>query len=178
MTTPTSGAIAVSNVSTELGRSSTATTSLGESAVRALAGILLGPVALGDLYGKSNGGTLNPSASAMAPTSAIATLTFGTDGTITIAGSGTSNQTAYWYKPATSGIGSSYWLRVTVNSGSSLTGSSTGTWLQLSTSRSFNLTSSGNGVLSTNITIEIATDSGGSNIVASASATLSADSSY
>ena len=39
MTLQSSGAISLSNVSVELGRSASATTSLGEAAVRALAGI-------------------------------------------------------------------------------------------------------------------------------------------
>ena len=54
MTLPSSGAtISLSNVSVELGRSSIATTSLGETAVRTLAGIASGTISLNSLYGKS-----------------------------------------------------------------------------------------------------------------------------
>lgn len=53
MTLQSSGAISLSNVSVELGRSASATTSLGEAAVRALAGIASGPISLSNLYGKS-----------------------------------------------------------------------------------------------------------------------------
>ena len=54
MTLQSSGAISLGNVNTELGRSSTATISLGETAVRTLAGVSSGAIALSSLYGKSN----------------------------------------------------------------------------------------------------------------------------
>ena len=54
MTLQSSGGISLSNVSVELGRSASATTSLGEAAVRALAGIASGPISLSNLYGKSS----------------------------------------------------------------------------------------------------------------------------
>ena len=54
MTLQSSGAISLGNVNTELGRSSTATISLGETAVRTLAGVSSGAIALSNLYGKSN----------------------------------------------------------------------------------------------------------------------------
>jgi hypothetical protein len=54
MTLQSSGAISLSNVSVELGRSASATISLGEAAVRTLAGVASGPISLSNLYGKSN----------------------------------------------------------------------------------------------------------------------------
>jgi hypothetical protein len=54
MTLQSSGAISLANVNTELGRSSTATISLGETAVRTLAGVASGAISLSNLYGKSN----------------------------------------------------------------------------------------------------------------------------
>lgn len=54
MTLQSSGAISLGNVNTELGRSSTAAISLGETAVRNLAGVSSGAIALSNLYGKSN----------------------------------------------------------------------------------------------------------------------------
>lgn len=54
MTLQSSGPISLGNVNTELGRSATATISLGETAVRTLAGVPTGPISLSNLYGKSN----------------------------------------------------------------------------------------------------------------------------
>lgn len=53
MTLPSSGAISLANVNVELGRSSTALASLGESAVRTLAGVPSGAIGFNNLYGKS-----------------------------------------------------------------------------------------------------------------------------
>lgn len=52
MTLPT-GTISMSQVNTELGRSSTAQISLGESAVRTLAGVASGAISMNNLRGKS-----------------------------------------------------------------------------------------------------------------------------
>ncbi len=54
MTLQNSGPISLGNVAVELGRTSTTTTSLGEAAVRSLAGVASGPISLSNLYGKSN----------------------------------------------------------------------------------------------------------------------------
>lgn len=54
MTLPSSGPISMSQVSTELGRASTATTSLGESATRTLAQVASGAIGFNNLLGKSN----------------------------------------------------------------------------------------------------------------------------
>jgi hypothetical protein len=48
------GTISMSQVNTELGRSSTATITLGESAVRTLAGVPSGAISMDNLRGKSN----------------------------------------------------------------------------------------------------------------------------
>jgi hypothetical protein len=53
MALPTTGPISLANVNVELGRSSTATISLNETAVRNLAGISSGAISMADLRGKS-----------------------------------------------------------------------------------------------------------------------------
>lgn len=54
MTLQTTGPISLGNVGTELGRATGTTTSLGETAVRNLAGIASGAIKLSNLYGKSS----------------------------------------------------------------------------------------------------------------------------
>lgn len=53
MPLPTTGPLSLSQVNTELGRPATATISLGEAAVRALAGVPSGPIGKASLRGKS-----------------------------------------------------------------------------------------------------------------------------
>jgi len=93
MTLPASGAISMSQVSVELGRASTATTSLGETAVRTLAGVSTGAIAMSNLYGKSSGPTWSPNGgtSAGAPV-VLSDETSGSPATVTI----TCSQSAVW----------------------------------------------------------------------------------
>jgi hypothetical protein len=59
MTLQASGVISISNISVELGRSSTAQSSLGESALRTLASVASGAISMSNFYSKSNGFTFN-----------------------------------------------------------------------------------------------------------------------
>jgi hypothetical protein len=64
MPTPASGQISISQISVELGRASTATTSLGETASRSLAGVASGQISMSNFYGKSLTFTFSPTIAA------------------------------------------------------------------------------------------------------------------
>ena len=49
---------------------------------------------------------------------AAVNVAFQSDGTITVGGNGSSAVPASWYVPTTVGIGASFWVRLTMNSGS------------------------------------------------------------
>ena len=56
MPLPSSGPISIANINTELGRASTATSSLNETLLRSLAGRPSGTISLSDFYGKTRYG--------------------------------------------------------------------------------------------------------------------------
>jgi hypothetical protein len=89
----------------------------------------------------------------LSPGSAAAEVTFTSTGTYT----GTGNIQGFsgnWITP-TSAAGSAYDIRMTVNSGSTPTGSATGIWLSLGTTRTWTISRSGIGTTASNVTIEI-----------------------
>jgi hypothetical protein len=92
MTLQSSGAISLGDVNVELGRSSTANISLGETAVRTLAGVSSGPISLSQLYGKSNGPTFTPDGGPSAAEQVVINVSDPTFATITI----TCSETAVW----------------------------------------------------------------------------------
>lgn len=82
-----------------------------------------------------------------------------------------------WASPTTAGIGSSYWVRFTQTSssgGSDEYGSARGVWISLSISPIFGIQGTGGpGAYSERVyTVQIASDSGGSNILATTSVTI------
>lgn len=122
------------------------------------------------------------------PTTASVSITFNTNGTISMSGSGTASwsTTDNWYSPTTTSIGNNYWIRCTAATGSVTTGSGTptattsstwaapspnagtGTWLPLSSARTWGQSIAAVGKTVTQLTFDIASDSLGSNIVATA----------
>lgn len=98
----------------------------------------------------------------------LATATFGllSDGTVSGLGAINDNTTAgssNWFIPTITGIGSNYWVRYTATTGT-LTSNDASTWTQLNATRSC-IKSGTTGLASCTFTVEIASDSGGANIV-------------
>lgn len=174
-TLPGSGSISLAQVLAELqvaNPSRAYPLSLTDSDVRALAGVPSGNIVLPtDFYGKSSFAITNPF-TAINKTKAgtgpqTMTVTVNTDGTITYTASSTGSGSTSWGAPTTSGIGSLYWVRFTLTSGDALSSNGASTWTQLSTGRSFARQASLSGdSFSSTVTIELATDSGGANVVA------------
>lgn len=193
MTMPSSGALNMGDTSSpvsvnfELGRASPyrQTVSMNDSVVRSLAGVsgTSGSTwSMNSLYGKSAVTVSLSSVTSNEPFDATpfavgdpssATLSFLSDGTWSATLEASASKSGNWATPTTTGVGSGYWIRFTRTffsggAGNSAT-ASTG-WLQLNTTQSIDVTrTSGFGVTTADYTIEIATDSGGSNIVATAS---------
>lgn len=107
------------------------------------------------------------------------TLTAGTDGTFSAtatvdAAISFTNDAAgdLWFAPAEAGIGTAYWVRATLTSGSAPSSGTTGAWQQLSTARAWAYNSGTGGPSSSRsgtLLLEISSDSGGASIVASGS---------
>lgn len=85
MTLPTTGSISLSAVNAELGRASAAAISLGETAVRNLAGIATGAISLGNLRGKSSGTTVTVYESSYSTGGKVPVVYYGYAGTGTTA---------------------------------------------------------------------------------------------
>ena len=177
MTMPSSGPISLNQANTELGRSATATLTMNDSALRTLAGVGGSGTTWGmnSLYGKS------------AITISLASLTaiygfdnpggyafayylFNSNGLIRYWANGTNDgAVGNWASPTTTGIGSSYFIRFTQTSSVGTcteTGAARGAWNALSVSPTFGVEKTSAGFGSRTYTVQIATDSGGSNIVA------------
>lgn len=99
------------------------------------------------------------------PTDASCSLQLNTDGTMSSTGN-FSTVGPNWYLPTSTGVGANYWVRMTVTAGSNPTVGTVGSWLQLSSNRAWTWTRTTTGVLSATVTVELATDSGGANIIA------------
>jgi hypothetical protein len=174
VTLPASGNISMAQVLAELQIANAGRgypISLTDTDVRTLAAVPSGSISLSNLYGK---GAVNPipitavGDDRSAPTNPQGSISLSTDGfmtgagNLTVAGSG-------WHTPTITGIGSGYWSRLVVNSGTNpnLGTGAVNTWQQLSSARSWGWNRTTTGSTVANCTLQIASDSGGSNIRAS-----------
>jgi hypothetical protein len=100
--------------------------------------------------------------------SATASASFNTDGTITYTGSDSFGGPASWYIPSTINIGVSYWLKVTLTSGSAMSGASTivnNTITQISSNLKAQWTALAAQSKTATASVQIYSDSGGTNLV-------------
>ena len=159
MTLQSSGAISLSNVNVELGRSSTAQISLGETAVRNLAGVASGAISLSNLYGKSSVTVQLASAYSAIhyPLSGTATAGFELNASGDVR---TLQNTAYfdegdWITPKSS-AGNAYEARAVRTAGVNPSGTALNTWVPLGTTRLWSLASSTPGAfVTTTFTVDI-----------------------
>ena len=170
------GTTANRSINVELGLAATANSSLNQTNFRALAGVTgdATQISMTNFYGKSAitislaslsaiYGEINPGGTAYAEYS------FNSNGSISYFTSNGNGTQGSWATPNTVGIGSNYWIRFTQTASfgpSTETGSARNTWIQLSNAPTFGLSKTANGYSSRTYTVEIASDSGGSNIVA------------
>jgi hypothetical protein len=111
---------------------------------------------------------------ALSPTDARVVFSVNSNGTVLATGDTTGTLASYnWLTPTTGST--TYYVRATLTSGTFSSGT-TGTWLALTSNRSWVtlFTSNSPGNKMTTATFEIATDSGGTNVVVSASISLEA----
>lgn len=108
----------------------------------------------------------------ISPTNPSASVQLNTDGTITYTGNDSVGD-PNWFIPTTTGIGSSYWCKLHVDSGTNPTsGDALDTVLALSSVRNWQWSRSTLGTTSATCTLSIYSDSGGTNLVDSDSFTV------
>ncbi len=110
---------------------------------------------------------------ATSPDDATCTLNVLANGGYTVDGLATGSIASGFWRTG-GGTGSDYWIRWTNTSGT-LSSGTAGSWLSLASNRAFGVTfTSPNGSKTCVGTVEIATDSGGANVVASGSVSITA----
>jgi len=76
----------------------------------------------------------------------------------------TNDYSANWASPTTTGIGSSYWVRVTPTSGT-FTSGTTGSWVSLSSGQAWSKNTTGSGTATVLYTLEISSSSSGTPVL-------------
>lgn len=170
------GTTANRSINLELGLSATANSSLNQTNFRSLAGVASGQISMSNFYGKSAitislASLTSVFGTAYPGQTAYAESIWNTNGTLQEGTSSSGIQSSgNWASPTTTGIGSGYWVRFTETAssgaGQTVYGSPRGVWLQLSSAHTFGVSRTLNGGGYREYTVQIATDSGGSNIVA------------
>jgi hypothetical protein len=149
------------SINLELGRAAGATSSMGESALRTLAGVPSGAISMSNFYGKSSvsyTSPIDPTAYSFSTTEAYCTITFKGDGTIVTTDffSGTSTQN--WASP-TGSYGTSHeakFVQVFITGGGFISRPALSpTWVSLNGDPEFYINQSGNGLTQVIYTYEI-----------------------
>jgi len=155
------------SVAYELGLGLTTTISMNDAAVRTLAGVSGSGTtwSMSSLWGKSNitiNNAISCTAQAYDYDLVSARIYFGSDGSINYEDPGVSYGSTNWATPTTTGIGSSYWIKITRVNGIFPSGMASGTIYALSGSPSCFITAvySGQTRLASG-NIDIYSDSGG-----------------
>lgn len=105
--------------------------------------------------------------SVISPATAAASLTFTSNGLY----SSTGEVDVNWYLPTTAAIGNGYWVRANIT-GDAPAGPASGAWSQLNINRTWSLSQSSVGTKTCTLSLAIATDAGGTNIIATGTATI------
>lgn len=136
-----------------------------------MTGVVMMLLASGDgpIVSPLAGGSLTDVAGS--PTNAQCEWRFNPDGTVDVLrpNSGNLLNQQQWYSPTGGTPGTGFWIRMTPTSGTFNLGDTTGAWLQMNVARVFGRlrTSDAAGTDVATGTVEIASDSGGANIVTS-----------
>ena len=187
-TLQSSGAISISQINAEFGRGNNLNAYRGTTWYTDAGGsgtFSSGAISMSEFYSKratpaitiSLAGLAGVFGTAYPGNTAFGELLFNSNGTISYGSSDMGTGSAgSWATPTTTGIGSSYWVRATHTGsygtggigGATQYGSAKGAWHQISNIPYFGVQRTGNGMGGFYYTLQIASDSGGSNILATA----------
>lgn len=188
MTLPTSGPLALSDIQTEFGGTNPISLSeyyAGGANVPSGTSGTNGPVptsgtiSISNFYGTSNVAYRLDTATYQdfgllgVDFSAGVTFTVGSNGVVTVTGDNAGTISTYnWITPTTGST--THYVRATLSSGT-FTSGTTGSWLALTSNRLWSVRQTSGGFRTTTATFEIATDAGGTNVVASGVVTFEAE---